>query len=67
MTAHSKYKMTWNHAFTLGFAVTGSTTDDGKEITAQQFRAAIMKALRNLSDDELLENLSAPFDTYEEE
>jgi hypothetical protein len=36
------------------------------EIVAEQFREAIFSRVRNLSDDELLEVIGPPLDTYRE-
>ena len=58
----------YNHAFDLAFIVSGSTTDDGSEITAEQFRDAILKRVQDLYDArELIEAVGAPFDSYEED
>jgi hypothetical protein len=54
----------YNHAYTLGFSLE-SNHETGDDVTAAQVRAAIIKSLCNLSDNELLENLGYPFDTYE--
>ena len=56
---------TYNHAYDIGFSVSGSVCADGKDVTAPQIRAAIVARLDNLSDDELLEAVGL-FDTYSE-
>ena len=56
----------YNHAFTLGFSVV-TNLPDGSDLTADDARQAIIKAVALMNDTELLENLGAPFDTYQEE
>ena len=56
--------MKYNHAFTLGFSVV-STTEDGSDVTAEQVRSAIRELLMEYTDMDILENIGAPFDTYE--
>ena len=56
--------MKYNHAFTLGFSVV-STTVDGSDVTAEQVRSAIRELLMEYPDMDILENIGAPFDTYE--
>lgn len=59
---------TYNHAFTLAFSVSGSTDAEGLDITAEQFYAAIIKrAQALLANDEMLEAIGAPFDSYVED
>jgi len=58
--------MKYNHAYSFGFSLY-SNDPAGEDITAKQARAAIIEYLEQLSDDELLENLGCPFDTYEME
>lgn len=55
--------MLTNHAFTFAFSI-DSTDPTGLHIPAPQLRTAILKALARIGDDELLENLGAPFDSY---
>jgi hypothetical protein len=55
----------YNHAYSIAFSVV-SKHPEGDDITPQQFRHAILKSLAALVDDELMEALGAPFDTYEE-
>lgn len=56
--------MTYNHAFTIAFEVAGSTTEDGSDLTPAHIRTAIANRLANIPDDELLEAVGAPFDSY---
>ncbi len=56
--------MKYNHAFTLGFSVV-SAAEDGSDVTAEQVRSAIRKLLIEYPDTDILENIGAPFDTYE--
>lgn len=57
---------TYNHAYSFCFSVSGSTTDDGMDVTAEQLRSALIHRLKHMDDDELLEAVGAPFDTFEE-
>lgn len=63
------FKMTtYNHAFTIAFAVPASKDKEGNDITAEQFRAAIMKHVDALVATGQLESaIGAPFDSFEEE
>lgn len=56
----------YNHAFTFNFSI-NSNHEDGQDITADEFRAAIIDAVKNIDDASLLENCGMPFDTYENE
>lgn len=58
---------TYNHAYDIGFEIAHSTDPKGRDISPCQLRAAIRRRLADLSDDELLEAVGLPFDTYEEE
>lgn len=60
-------KTTYNHAYDIAFSVRGSTHPEGDDLKAPMLRAALLKRIHDLSDDELLEALGAPFDSYEEE
>ena len=64
MTTKKRTKR-YNHAFDIAFAVSPSTDVEGEDITGKQFRAAIQERLDGLSDEELVEAIGAPFDTYE--
>lgn len=59
---------TYNHAFTLAFSVSGSNDPEGLDITAEQFYTAIIKRAKSLlANDEMLEAIGAPFDSYAED
>jgi len=58
---------TYNHAFAIAFTVQGSTTADGSEITAEQFRDAIYARVRDvMASGEMLEATGAPYDSFKE-
>lgn len=54
----------YDHAYTFGFSLQ-SNDAGGEDVTAEQLRDAIVKALARMNDVELLENCGYPFDTYE--
>lgn len=54
----------YNHAFDIAFEVE-SNHPTGDDLTPRQIRAAILQRLATLPDDELLETIGMPFDTYE--
>jgi hypothetical protein len=54
----------YDHAYTFGFSVK-SNDGGGEDVTAEQLRDAIVKALARMDDVDLLENCGCPFDTYE--
>ena len=58
---------TYNHAYGLGFSVSGSTSVEGEDVKPSQIREAILTRLAGLDDEELMEAVGMPFDTYEEE
>lgn len=61
---------TYNHAFSLGFSVSGSTDPEGEKITSAEFRAAIearMDDLDSSGDLEWVEAIGQPNDTHEEQ
>lgn len=58
---------TFNHAYDFAFSISGSTTGDGMDVTAEQLRSALIHRLNHMDDDGLLEAIGAPFDSYEEE
>jgi len=60
-------KKTYNHAYDIAFAVRGSHHPTGDDMKAPVLRAALLKRIHDLSDDELLEALGMPFDSHEEE
>lgn len=53
----------FNHAFDLGFSLE-SHHPHGEDVTPAMLRGALEARLASLSDDELLEAVGAPFDTY---
>ena len=55
----------YNHAFDIAFSLT-SDCPTGYAVTGAQLREAIEQRLLNLTDDELVEAVGMPFDTYEE-
>ena len=57
---------TYNHAYSIGFAVEHSVHPEGADVTPFQLRQAILKRLASIDDNELEEACDAPWDTYEE-
>lgn len=56
----------YNHAFDIAFSlVSGCPT--GESVTGSQLREALNKRLLSLTDEDLVEAVGMPFDTYEEE
>lgn len=53
----------FEHVFEFAFSAV-TKREDGQDVTAQQVRAALLNAARNMSDDELLENVGLPAETY---
>lgn len=58
-------KPAWNHAFDIAFSLV-SQRQDASDVNPQAIRNAILGRLATLTDDELMEAVGAPFDTYEE-
>lgn len=58
----------YNHLFSVAFSVTGSAHPKGEDVTPQQFRAAVLRRLEQLTDnaDEWFEAVGAPHDTFVE-
>lgn len=56
---------TYNHAFTIAFEVRKSPYPNGDDIPANEIRNALQSRLDQLPDDELLEAVGLPFDTFE--
>ncbi len=54
---------TYSHAYTLPFTVDNSTNPKGYH-NAKELRKAIQNKLDTTSDDELVEAVAAPFDSY---
>ena len=57
---------TYNVAFTIAFEVPKCTDPKGDDVTANQFRQAILLRLAGLDDKELLEAIGLGFDNYED-
>lgn len=60
---------TYNHLFSLGFSVSGSTHPDGEDVTPAQFRAAVDKRLKQLglNEKEWSEAVGPADDSYVED
>ena len=58
---------TYNVAFTIAFEVPKCTDPKGDDVTAKQFRQAIILRLAELDDIDLVEAIGLGFDSYEEE
>jgi len=59
---------TYNHAYTLGFSLGGSTDPDGEDVTPDQLKAALERRMAELAEhDAWKESIGCPFDTYEEQ
>jgi hypothetical protein len=56
----------YNHAFTVGFSVLSENTN-ALDVDADMIRTALRRLVDTYTDDELMENAGAPFDTYEME
>lgn len=54
----------YDHAFTIAFSLV-SSDPSGRDVTPSQLRAAILSRLESLADDELIEAVGAPYDSYE--
>lgn len=57
---------TYNHLFDFAFQIPGCQDPEGN-VTAEQIRHAIFTRLNRLSDEELLEAIGPPLDTYVED
>jgi hypothetical protein len=58
---------TYNHAYSIAFSVSNSTHPEGEDLTQEQLVSAILKRVADLIDNnEMLEAVGLPFDTYEE-
>jgi len=58
---------TYNHAYSLGFEVPGSSDPDGLDVTDDQMLTALLKRIANIIEhSEIQEAINCPFDTYEE-
>lgn len=56
---------TYNHMYSFTFSVINNS-HDGEATTPKQVREAIMQRLCTIDDDELMECMGYPDDTYEE-
>lgn len=57
----------YNHAYTLAFSVSNSTHPEGEDLTQEQLAIAILKRVTDLiGNNEMVEAVGLPFDTYEE-
>ena len=56
----------FNHAFDIAFSLI-SETEDAEDVTGAMLRAALLKRLEEMPDNELVEACGYPFDTYEED
>ena len=64
--ANDKTMVRWNLAYDIAFSLI-SSGPDGNDVTPSLVRTAILCRLNDLSDDELMESIGAPFDSYEME
>jgi len=55
--------MKYDHAFTIAFSL--KSDHEGKDVPSSAIRNAIIQRLQALDDDELLEAVGLPFDTFE--
>lgn len=53
----------YNHAFDIAF-VCLSNDPEGKDVTPDQIRKAVRARVESIDDDELMEAVGAPFDSY---
>jgi len=59
---------TYNHAFVIAFEVPHSTDKEGEDVTAQQMYDALIKRANDLmANDEMLEAVGGPTDSYVED
>ena len=54
----------FNHMYSIAFVVINGS-DDGEKTTAAEVREGLLKRLASMTDDELLEAIGYPDDTYE--
>jgi hypothetical protein len=54
--------MRYSHAFDIAFEVV--TDHAAARVTAREIRAALQRRIDGLADDELLEAVGLPFDSY---
>lgn len=53
----------YNHAFDIAFSVV-SDNAEALDVDADTIRAAVRRLLDTYTDDEIMENVGAPFNTY---
>lgn len=53
----------YNHAFTIAFSV--ETLDEEGNVKPEALEVALLRRIRELEGDELIEATGCPFDTYE--
>lgn len=58
--------MKYNHMYSFTFSLVNES-ENGEETTPQEVRNAIKKRLESISDDELMECMGYPDDTYTED
>lgn len=68
MTNTTAPTKTYNHAFTIAFQLGGSTDENGEDVTQEQMAEALYKRIKDLlANNEMLEAVGAPFDTFKED
>ena len=59
---------TYNHAYTIAFEVSGSTSEDGEDVTDGRLVEALLARIESVKrDGEVEAATGCPYDTYEEE
>lgn len=59
---------TYSHAYTIAFELSGSTCEEGSDVTPEQLIAALRARINDIEKkNEVEEAIGAPFDTHEEE
>ena len=56
----------YNHAYSISFSLV-NTSEDGEKTKPSEVREALLKRLASIDDNELMECVGYPYDTYEEE
>jgi|TARA_R100000501_G_C2605872_1_gene101669 cystathionine beta-lyase family protein involved in aluminum resistance len=57
--------MKYNHAFDIAFSIVNESEEG--VVTPAEIRHALVCRLHNTPNDELVESVGAPFDTFEED
>ncbi len=60
----------YNHAYSLGFSLEGSFDPNGRDVTEEMLRAAILKRIKDLDQEgpyAFINACDAPWDTYKVE